>query len=102
MNEPAERPRYVLRLFVTGATQRSANAIANIRRICEQHLPDNYDLHVVDLYEEPVLVDEHQIIAAPTLVKQLPLPVQRFIGDLSNTEIVLVGLGLDPEARENT
>jgi circadian clock protein KaiB len=91
-------PHYVLRLYVTGATQRSARAIANIRKICEQHLEGRYDLEVVDITEHPTLAEGEQIIAAPTLIKKLPLPLRRFIGDMSQTERILLGLDLREEA----
>jgi circadian clock protein KaiB len=87
-------PHYVLRLYVTGATPRSARAIANIRKICEQHLEGRYDLEVVDITEHPTLAEGEQIIAAPTLIKKLPLPLRRFIGDMSQTERILFGLDL--------
>ncbi len=84
--------RYVLRLYVTGMTPRSTRAIANIKRICEEHLQDRYELEVIDIYQQPVLAEGEQIIAAPTLIKKLPFPLRRIIGDLSNTERVLLGL----------
>jgi circadian clock protein KaiB len=86
--------RYVLRLYVTGTTPHSARAIVNIRKICEQHLPGRYDLEVVDISQNPTLAEGQQIIAAPTLIKELPLPLRRFIGDLSQTERILIGLDL--------
>ena len=86
--------RYVLRLYIAGLTPRSTLALENIRKICEEHLHDRYDLEVVDLYQQPVLAEGEQILAAPTLVKQLPLPLRRFIGDMSNTERILVGMDL--------
>jgi len=86
--------RYVLRLYVTGLTPRSTLAIQNIRKICEEHLEGRYDLQVVDIYQQPVLAEGEQIIASPTLVKKLPLPLRRFIGDMSNTERILVGMDL--------
>jgi circadian clock protein KaiB len=86
--------RYVLRLYVTGMTPRSTRAIENVRAICEEHLQGRYDLEVIDIYQQPVLAKGEQIIAAPTLIKQLPAPLRRIIGDLSNTERVLVGLDL--------
>jgi circadian clock protein KaiB len=85
---------YILRLYVTGATPRSARAIANIRKICEEHLEGHYDLEVVDITEHPMLAEGEQIIAAPTLIKKLPLPLRRFIGDMSQTERILLGLDL--------
>ncbi len=86
--------RYALRLFVTGMTPRSQRAIENIKRVCEAELKDRYSLEVVDLYQHPELAGAAQIIAAPTLVKELPLPLRRIIGDLSNNDKVLVGLDL--------
>lgn len=88
--------RYVLRLYVTGMTPRSTRAVENVRTICEKHLHGRYDLEVIDIYQQPTLAKGEQIIAAPTLVKKLPLPLRRVIGDLSSTERVLVGLDLRP------
>ena len=101
--EPANDPdvRYKLRLFVTGSTPRSARAIANMRRICEENLHGRYDLEVVDVYENPDATRELQIIATPTLVKILPEPLRRIIGDLSNKERVLAGLNLTPVKPSN-
>ncbi|MFH1812574.1 MAG: circadian clock KaiB family protein [Pseudomonadota bacterium] len=86
--------RYVLRLYVTGTTRNSERAIVNIRRICEAHLQGRYDLQVVDISQHPALAEGEQIIAAPTLIKKLPLPLRRFIGDMSHTERILLGLDL--------
>jgi circadian clock protein KaiB len=94
----ARGPPYVLRLFVTGATPRSVRAIANLRRVCEERLRGAYDLEIVDIYRHPIAAKEHQIVAAPTLVKMLPLPLRRIIGDLANEERVLAGLDLIPKA----
>jgi circadian clock protein KaiB len=88
--------RYVLRLYVTGSTSKSMRAIANLREICETHLKNRYDLEVIDLYQQPALAEGEQILAAPTLIKQLPAPLRRMIGDMSDTERVLVGLDLRP------
>jgi circadian clock protein KaiB len=85
---------YVLRLYVTGMTPRSVRAIANVKTICEEHLKGRYELEVTDLYQRPQLAEGEQIIAAPTLIKKLPLPLRKIIGDLSNAERVLVGLDL--------
>jgi circadian clock protein KaiB len=90
----ADQTRYVLRLYVTGITPQSTRAIQNIKQICEEHLQGRYDLEVVDIYQKPALAKGEQIIAAPTLIKKLPLPLRRVIGDLSNTEKVLLGLDL--------
>ena len=86
--------KYILRLYIAGTTPRSARAVANIRDICERNLGGRYDLEVIDIYQKPALAKGEQIIAAPTLVKQLPLPLRRFIGDLSDTERILVGMDL--------
>jgi circadian clock protein KaiB len=94
--QPAS-PQYVLRLYVAGMTPRSARAIANVRAICDEHLKGRYDLKVLDIYQQPVLAERHQIIAVPTLFKTLPLPERRIIGDLSNREQVLAGLDLRPK-----
>jgi circadian clock protein KaiB len=87
-------PRYVLRLYITGSTPRSALAISNIRKICEEHLEGRYDLEIVDIAQHPTLAEGEQIIAAPTLIKKLPLPLRRFIGDMSHTQRILLGLDL--------
>jgi circadian clock protein KaiB len=87
---------YVLRLYVAGLTPRSTRAIANIKKICEDHLAGGYSLEVIDLYKHPSLADGEQIIAAPTLLKKLPLPLRRFIGDMSDMEKIIVGLDLRP------
>ena len=93
--------RYVLRLYVAGTTVRSAKAIRNIKKICEDHLQGRYDLQIVDVYQQPTLAKGEQIIAAPTLVKKLPLPLRRFIGDMANEERILVGLDLRPKSAPN-
>ena len=90
----ADRVRYVLRLYVTGATDRSSRAIANIRAFCERHLKGRYDLLVVDIYQQPSLAQEHQIIAAPTLIKSMPLPLRRLVGDFSDQDRVILGLDI--------
>lgn len=92
--EAASEQRYLLRLYITGMTPRSTEALASIKAICEEHLQGQYDLEVIDIYQHPQLAKDEQIIAAPTLVKQLPAPLRRLIGDLSNTERVLLGLDL--------
>jgi len=88
--------RGVLRLYVTGMTPRSTQAIANLRAICDEHLAGRYDLEIVDIYQHPRLARDEQIVAAPTLVKRLPPPLRRIVGDLSDGEQVLVGLDLRP------
>lgn len=86
--------RYVLTLYVTGATARSIRAIGNIKAICERYLKGRYELVVVDIYRRPELVRRDQIVAVPTLIKKLPLPLRLLVGDLSSTEQVLQGLDL--------
>ena len=85
---------YVLRLYVTGTTPQSLRAITNVKNICEEYLKGRYELEVIDLYQQPQLAQGEQIIAAPTLIKKLPLPLRRIIGDMSKSERVLVGLDL--------
>ena len=86
--------KYLLRLYITGTTSRSVLAISNLKKICEEYLEGKYELEVIDLYKNPLLAKEEQIIAAPTLIKKLPLPFRRIIGDMSNEEKVLMGLDL--------
>jgi circadian clock protein KaiB len=87
---------YVLRLYVTGATPRAQVAIANLRRICEQELRGQYALEIIDVLENPQLAEDEKILATPTLIKQLPPPLRRVIGDLSDKEKVLLGLEVQP------
>ena len=87
---------YVLKLYVTGQTPRSERAIVNLRRICETELQNQYDLVIIDILERPRLAEEERIIATPTLIKELPQPLRRIIGDLSDSSEVLVGLDLHP------
>lgn len=89
-----QNARYVLRLYVAGLTPRSAAAIESVKRVCEEHLKNRYDLEIVDVYQEPTLARGEQIIAAPTLIKKLPLPLRRLIGDMADQKKVLVGLDL--------
>jgi len=89
---PAASARYLLRLYVSGLTPRSTRAVECVRAICERHFRDRYDLEVIDIYQQPRLARDDQIVAAPTLVKCRPLPTRRVIGDLSDTERVLQGL----------
>ena len=88
------RAEYILRLYVAGSTPRSLQAISNLKRFCEENLPDEYQLEIIDIYKNPEAVREEDIIAAPTLIKKLPAPLRRFVGDLSNKEKLLVGMGL--------
>jgi circadian clock protein KaiB len=92
--QSAAAERYVLRLYITGMTPRSARAVRNLQAICDEYLEGRYDLEVIDIYQQPVLTKGEQIIAAPTLIKKLPLPMRRIIGDMSNRERVLLGLDL--------
>ena len=94
MPSKAKSKEYILRLYVAGTTSRSIRAVANIKEICENTLKNRYDLEVIDIYQQPVLIKGEQIIAAPTLVKKLPPPLRKFIGDMSDTERILVGLDL--------
>ena len=92
-----KKEKYILRLYVTGMTPKSAAAIQNVRKICEEHLKDRFDLQVIDIYQQPTLAEGEQIIAAPTLIKKLPLPLRKFIGDMANTDRILLGLDLRPK-----
>ena len=97
LEQPSSRSRpakYVLRLYVSGSTLKSALAVKNIKRICEQHLKNRYDLEVIDIYQQAHLARDEQIVAVPTLIKQLPLPLQRLVGDMSDLNKVLFGLDL--------
>jgi circadian clock protein KaiB len=97
LDQAAQMPpeeRYVLRLYITGMTARSAYAVKNLQAICDEYLKGRYDLEVIDIYQQPALTKGEQIVAAPTLIKKLPLPMRRIIGDMSNRERVLLGLDL--------
>jgi len=97
MGQPRAHSRqaqYVLRLYVSGSTLKSERAIENIKRVCEQHLKGRYDLEVIDIYRQAKLARDEQIVAVPTLIKRLPLPLQRLVGDMSNLTKVLFGLDL--------
>lgn len=85
---------YVLRLYVSGMTPNSLRAIENVRRICAEHLEGRYDLEIIDIFQQPIFAREGQIVAAPTLVKELPPPLRKFIGDMSKTERILLGLDI--------
>lgn len=86
--------KYVLRLFVAGMTPKSVQAVENIKRICETYLPGRYELEVIDVYQQPILAKEGQIVAAPTLIKELPPPLRKLVGSMSDTMRVLVGMDL--------
>ena len=92
--KPLKRAKYILRLYVTGSAANSLKAVSNLKKICEEHLPHDYDLEVIDIYENPDAAREEQIKAAPTLVRKLPKPLRKFVGDLSNTQKILVGLDI--------
>ena len=94
-------PTYVLRLYVTGTSPRAQVAIANLRRICEQDLRGQYELEIVDVLEHPEIAESEKILATPTLIKQLPPPLRRVIGDLSDKEKVLLGLEVRPDSTTN-
>jgi circadian clock protein KaiB len=93
----SQKAQYILRLYVAGTTARSVQAVMNVKRICEEHLKGRYDLEVIDIYQQPVLARGEQIIAVPTLIKKLPEPLKKFIGDMSDNERILVGLDLIPK-----
>ena len=89
--------KWYLRLYVAGQSPKSLRAFANLKGLCEQHMPGRYEIEIIDLVENPALAQADDILAVPTLVRRLPEPLRKIIGDLSNTERVLVGLRLDPE-----
>lgn len=103
--KPKNPDQYTMHLYVTGATPRSSAAVTNLRKLCEQYLPGRYELRVIDIYQQPELAAEGHVIAAPTLVKSFPLPLRRFIGDMSHTDALLAGLeihsgaGAEPEQK---
>lgn len=97
--DPSSLPtaeKYILRLYVTGMTSRAARAIENLRAFCEKHLSGRYELQIIDIYQQPELARTEQIVAVPTLIKKLPLPLRRLIGDMSDEQRVLVGLDILP------
>jgi circadian clock protein KaiB len=91
------RAKYVLRLYITGMTPKSTRAIANVQKLCEKYMAGCYELEVIDIYQQPKLAAGEQIIATPTLIKKLPLPLRKLIGDMSDTEKFLVGIDLKPK-----
>jgi circadian clock protein KaiB len=93
----ATRPtgKYILRLYVAGATDRSRQAVLRARQLCETELKGNFELEVIDVYQQPILARDGQIVATPTLVREFPRPVRRLIGNLSNTDALFVGLDVD-------
>ena len=98
--QEAIKGKYLLRLYLTGATPRSIGALRNIKRICEENLKGRYVLEVIDIYQRLTLASNERIIAAPTLIKFLPPPIRRFIGNLSNQEKVLLGLDIQPRQKQ--
>jgi len=88
------QPRYLFRLYVSGNSPRSALAITNVRSICDQYLPGHYELEVIDVYQQPAETKTAQVIAVPTLIKEVPLPAKRFVGDMSDSERIVIGLNL--------
>lgn len=92
--QEAYSEKYLLRLYITGITPKSTRAIQNIRKICEENLKGWYELEVIDIYQQPLLAKVEQIIAIPTLIKKLPLPLRKLVGDMSDTERILFGLDL--------
>lgn len=91
---------YLLKLYITGKTPKSERAIANLQNICEHELESQYEMAIIDILERPQLAEDEKILATPTLIKVLPLPLRRVIGDLSDTDKVLIGLDLQPCARK--
>jgi circadian clock protein KaiB len=95
-NDGATAEKWNLRLYTAGQTPKSLAAIRNLKKVCEEHLPGRYEIEVIDLLQNPRLAKDHQIVAIPTLVRKLPDPLRRIIGDLSDTNRTLVGLDLQP------
>lgn len=89
-----KRAKYILRLYVIGSSTRSLRAVYNLKKICEENFPNDYELEVIDVCENPEMAREEQIVAVPMLVKKLPAPLRKFVGDLSNTQKILVGLDI--------
>jgi circadian clock protein KaiB len=93
----SKEEHYTLRLYISGTTIQSVTALQNIKKICEEHLQGRYELEVIDIYQQTEAVISENIVAVPTLIKKLPLPLQKMIGNLSNTEKVLIGLNIMPK-----
>jgi len=93
-NRAAKTPEYILQLYICGATPRSTRALTNIKQICDEHLSGRYDLQVIDIFQSPDQIAQDDIVAAPTLIKKSPLPVRRFVGDLSDINKVITGLAI--------
>ena len=97
--EKAEKDRYVLRLYIAGMNPKSVAAVENIRRICDEQLPGKCQLDVIDIYQQPILAMNGQIVAAPTLVKELPPPLKKLVGSMADTDRVLIGLDLQSRVK---
>jgi circadian clock protein KaiB len=100
-SEEAILSKYLLKLYVTGKTARSERAIANLKRVCEEELSSEYELQIIDVLENPQMAEDDRILATPTLIKQLPPPLRRIIGDLSDKEKVLLGLEVRPDPNQS-
>ena len=92
-----EGEKYILKLYITGMTPRSQEALRNLQKVCREHLADNYELEVIDIYQQPTLAKGDQIVAVPTLIKKLPAPLRRLIGDLSQEDRIIMGLDIKPK-----
>ncbi len=101
LKESKSHQKYTLRLYVTGMSLRSTKAIENVKKICDENLKGRYELEVIDVLQQPEYVKKEQLLAAPTLIKKLPLPLRRLIGDMSNKDRVLVGLDLVPKSQNS-
>lgn len=102
--ESTERERkgaFLFRLYVTGTTPRSSKAVENFKSLCERYLPGQCEFEIIDMYQQPELIKPSQIVVSPTLVKELPLPLQKFIGDLSNLKDIAIELGLNGNSPED-
>ncbi|MGB9927033.1 MAG: circadian clock KaiB family protein [Methanosarcina sp.] len=99
-SQGARDGKYILHLYVAGMGPKSVQAIENLKRICEEYMPGKYQLEVIDIYQHPVFAKDGQIVTAPTLIKELPLPLKKLIGSMSNTERVLVGMDLKFKSNE--
>ena len=94
--------RYALRLYITGQTPRSLQSVENLRALCDKYLPNQFDLEVVDIYQQPAMAAAGQIIAAPTLIKSMPLPLRRLVGDFSDQNRVILGLDIKPDEEQGS
>src|ERR1700693_219274 len=94
--------RYALRLYITGQTPRSRQSVENLRALCDKYIPGQFDLEVVDIYQQPAMAAAGQIIAAPTLIKSMPLPLRRLVGDFSDQNRVILGLDIKPDEEQGS